>query len=83
MKVRNMKAYRIEGEMRTGKKLPRWQFFRWQIAAKNEDQARESVLSEIGSKHGVTRKKIRIDSVTKIEKDEITNPKVEAKIKKK
>lgn len=78
-----MKAYRIEGEVRIGKKLPGWQFFRWQVAAKNEDQARENALAEIGSKHGVIRKRIRIDSVTKIETDEITNPKVKAKIKKK
>lgn len=66
-----MKAFRIEGKMELSKRT--WQRFSKDAAAENEDKATEKIFCELGSKHGLSRKNIRIRSIREISRDEITD----------
>jgi len=41
-----------------------WQSFEKQVTAENEDVAREHVLAEFGSKHGLKRTQVEIEGVS-------------------
>ena len=51
-----------------------WQRFTKEVAAEGEEDARHILLSDIGSKHRLTRAKIRLKTITTITAEEITNP---------
>ena len=55
-----MKAFRTTGTFRAGK---RDQPFTLDVVAVDEDGAREKVLSNFGSRHGVPRRFVNIDSI--------------------
>src|SRR3989442_369556 len=55
-----MKAFRISGRFRMGRK---WQPYSKELAASDEAAAREKLLSVLGSQHGVPRKYVEIGLV--------------------
>ena len=68
---RNMQAYRIDGVVRQGKTD---QDFCLDLVAENEDQVREKVYSNFGSRHGAKRRYITINSITSIDPSESSAP---------
>ncbi|MBC96020.1 50S ribosomal protein L18a [bacterium] len=68
---RNMQAYRIDGSFRQGKTN---QKFCIDLVAENEDQVREKVYSNFGSRHGVKRRYITIVSINTIDPSESSAP---------
>lgn len=65
-----MKPYQIEGDFLMGRVR---QHFVMQVAAKDEAAARERVLATIGSRHGATRREVKILAVKTIPADEVTD----------
>jgi large subunit ribosomal protein LX len=55
-----MAKFIIEGKFRAG---VQWEHFSKEVESINENTAREKILSTFGSKHGVNRNLIHIDSV--------------------
>jgi large subunit ribosomal protein LX len=72
-----MPAYRVTGTFRNGEE---WQRFTKEVAAASEEDARQHILSDIGSKHGLARRDVRLKTVTTITAEEITNPIVRHKV---
>lgn len=66
-----MKAYRITGTFLMG---PSWQRFRKEVAAPDPDAALERLYSDLGSKHGTRRGRIRVRRVEEIEVETVTDP---------
>ncbi|MFQ5837996.1 MAG: 50S ribosomal protein L18Ae [Thermoplasmata archaeon] len=66
-----MKAFRIKGEFLMGKS---YQPFTKEVAAKDEDEAVEKLLSLLGSKHRTRRKNIKIQRVEEIQLEEVIDP---------
>jgi len=66
-----MQAYRIDGSLRQGKTN---QKFCIDLVAENEDQVREKVYSNFGSRHGVKRRYITIVSIDAIDPSESSAP---------
>lgn len=74
-----MKAYEIKGKFLM-KNV--WQPFTKEIEGENEEEAKEKILSIIGSLHKVKRNKIKIEEIKELQKDEITDPVVKYKVEK-
>jgi large subunit ribosomal protein LX len=72
-----MKAYRVKGEF-----LMRDLFspFNREIEAMDKDDAREKMLSLIGSEHRCKRNKVKIESITEIPLDEVEDQLIRARI---
>jgi large subunit ribosomal protein LX len=70
------KAYRVTGSF----KASRWviQKFVVEVAARNKEDAIHLIYSQMGSRHRMKRRFIRITDITPLEKDKITNPVVDA-----
>ena len=66
-----MNAYRAVGALKTGKFS--WQKFSIELAADDEAQVTEQVYSNLGSRHKLKREQIRIDEITLLAKDNITD----------
>lgn len=66
-----MNAYRAVGALKTGKFS--WQKFSLELAAEDEAQVSEQVYSNLGSRHKLKRQQIRIDEITLLDKDNITD----------
>ena len=66
-----MNAYRAVGALKTGKFS--WQNFSVELAADDEAQVTEQVYSNLGSRHKLKRQQIRIDEITLLDKDSITD----------
>jgi len=66
-----MKAYRVKGEFLM-KNV--WQPFSKEVVGKSKKEAREKILSIMGSRHKVKRRFIKIESIEEIQKDEIEDP---------
>ncbi len=66
-----MNAYRAVGALKTGKFS--WQKFSIELAADDEAQVTEQVYSNLGSRHKLKREQIRIDEITILDKDNITD----------
>lgn len=63
----SVKIFRIEGRMLISHdRLPTWQKFSIEVRAIKPEDAVEKVLSELGSRHKLKRKHIRIDRVEEI-----------------
>ncbi len=67
-----MKVYRVTGTFEMGHL--RHQPFSKEVAADSEDQAREVLLSDLGSKHGTPRRRIVIEGVSEVPPDEVSDP---------
>lgn len=66
-----MKAYRVVGSFRQGKKN---QEFSMDLVAENEDGAKEKIMSNFGSRHGAKRREITIETIETIKPSESTAP---------
>jgi len=74
-----VKIYRISGKMLISHdRLPTWQKFSIEVRALKPEEAIEKVLSELGSRHKLRRRHIRIEEVKEISLEEVTNPQVRA-----
>ena len=66
-----MQAYRVDGSLRQGKKN---QEFCIDIVAENEDGAREKIYSNFGSRHGLKRRYVTINTIEQIDPSQSTAP---------
>ncbi len=64
------KVWRVTGEFRI---LDKKFKFNKEIVADKETHAREKILSEIGSRHGVSRRYIVISEIKQIKPQEVRN----------
>ena len=71
------KIFRIQGKFMMGNKF---QPFTKELKAINENDIREKIYSEFGSKHGINRNKIVIEDIKEINADEVQDPLVKALI---
>lgn len=51
-----------------------WQPFRKEIIGENEEDAKERILSIIGSRHKVKRRMIKIDNIVELKEEEVQDP---------
>lgn len=73
-----MKGFRVTGsfaDVRAGQ-----QPFSVEVAAENEEAAKEQIISTLGSKHKVKRWQIKITEVKEIPADQIENHVVKYKV---
>ena len=54
------KAFRVEGDFQMGRQR---QHFKIEVLGSDEEHARSAALAELGSRHGVKRRDVSIDSV--------------------
>ncbi len=73
--ARPMKAYRASGSFSYGKNS---QEFTLDIIAADEDDAWHRIYSNFGSRHGVPRRFIKVDSLEEIDPSDSTAPVVVA-----
>lgn len=73
-----MKAFRVKGKFIMGKSImsKNWQRFSKEVASLNKEEAKERVYSDLGSKHRVKRRNIKVEEIEEIAEDEITNSRV-------
>lgn len=75
----NVKIYRISGRMLISHdRLPTWQEFSIEVRAVKPEDAVEKVLSELGSRHKLKRRHIRIEEIKEISLEEVENPQIRA-----
>ena len=63
-----MKAFRVIG---TFLMKNRWQNFVKEVAAEDAAQAKQKVLSDLGSKHRVSRRMIKVEKLEEIPADKV------------
>lgn len=68
-----MKAYRTTGTFRSGKHD---QPYTLDVVASSEDEVRELVYSNFGSRHGVKRRFVKIDGISEIDPSDSQEAKV-------
>lgn len=66
-----MKVYLMKGIFLMGKI---WQPFSKEVMGNDEEEAKERLLSILGSKHGVKRRMIKIEEIKELKKEEIKDP---------
>ena len=67
----DVKIYRVSGRMLISHDhMPRWQRFSLEVRALRREHAEEKVYSDLGSRHKLRRKHIRIESVEEISLEE-------------
>ncbi|MFQ6127871.1 MAG: 50S ribosomal protein L18Ae [Thermoplasmata archaeon] len=66
-----MKPYRISGTFLMGES---WSPFTKEVAGKDENDAVERLVSDLGSKHRVKRRNIKISSVERLKEKEVEDP---------
>jgi len=72
------KIFRIQGKFMMGNALKP---FTKELKATNEEEIRERIYSEFGSKHHIKRNKIKIEDITEISADEVLDPVIKALLK--
>lgn len=72
-----MKAYRVKGEFLMGGTMSP---FNREIEAVDEDDAREKMMSLIGSEHRCKRNKIMVEAIVEVPLDEVEDPLIRARI---
>jgi large subunit ribosomal protein LX len=74
-KANHMKAYKAVGSFTICKQnyMKREQPFSIEIAAKDEADAAQKIVSTIGSRHSVTRKQVTLKEIVPLKADEVTN----------
>lgn len=71
------KIFRIQGKFMMGDSLKP---FTKELKAISEDDIREKIYSDFGSKHGIKRNKIIIEEIKEISEEEAQDPIVKALI---
>ncbi len=75
----NVKIYRVTGRMLISHdRLPTWQKFSIEVRAVKPEDAVEKVLSELGSRHKLRRRHIRIEEIKEISLEEVKTPEIRA-----
>ena len=69
-----LKPFRVEGSFKMGAKMSH---FAIETAGKDAQAARERVVSTLGSKHRVDRHHLKVDSVTEMKPEDVTDPVVQ------
>jgi len=69
------KIYRIQGKFTMG---DRYKPFTKELKAINEDDIKEKIYSEFGSKHHISRNQIRIEKVQEISAKDVQDPLIKA-----
>jgi large subunit ribosomal protein LX len=72
-----MKAYRVKGEFLMGGIFSP---FNREIEAVDEDDAREKMLSLLGSEHRCKRNKIHVEAIVEVPLDEVEDQLIKARI---
>lgn len=72
-----MKAYRVKGEFLMGDVFSP---FNREIEAVDEDDAREKMLSLLGSEHRCKRNKIKVEAIIEVPLDEVEDQLIKARI---
>jgi len=72
------KAYRVEGQFRLKNK--KRHIFVKETLAESEEEARDFILSAVGSNHRIKRRMISIDSIMELAPEDIENPVVKYKL---
>lgn len=65
------KIFRIQGKFMMGNDLKP---FTRELKATNEEEIKEKIYAEFGSKHHIKRSKIKIEEIVEISEDEIQDP---------
>lgn len=73
-----MKPYKISGSFLMGEN---WSNFTKEVAGRDEEDAVDRLLSDLGSRHRVKRRNIKISSVEELKMEDIENPIVEFLVK--
>ncbi len=72
-----MKAYRVKGTfLMGGTHSP----FNREIEATNEEEAREKMMSLLGSEHRCKRNKIKVEAIVEVPMDDVVDPLIRARI---
>ena len=72
-----MKAYRVKGNFMMGEfKTP----FNREIDAMDKGDAKEKILSLLGSEHRCKRRDIKVEAITELTLDEVVDPIIRARI---
>lgn len=66
-----MQAFRVTGRFKMGSS---WTRFSKETAAESADDARERVVSTLGSKHRIKRSLVEIDEVEEVQVDDVEDP---------
>ncbi len=66
-----MKAFEVSGQFMISHR--KWQPFAMEVAAADENAAREKTLALLGSRHKVKRKFVQIGGVKGLKPDEVTD----------
>jgi large subunit ribosomal protein LX len=69
------KIFRIQGKFMMGKSLKP---FTKELKAIKEEDIKEKIYSEFGSKHHISRNKIIIDKITEIKEEDVQDPLIKA-----
>ncbi len=69
------KNYRVKGSFVMGSET---QVFTKELRAIKEEEIYEKLYSIFGSKHGIKRNQIKVDSIEEITEDEVLDPVVKA-----
>lgn len=72
------KIYRIHGKFEAGNSLKP---FTRELKATNEEEIKERIYSEFGSKHHIKRSKIKIEEINEISEDDVLDPVVKGLLK--
>lgn len=73
-----MKAFRIDGEFEISRR--NWQRFSKEIAADDAEKAKEKILCDLGGRHGLARRSIKIRKVKELKSDDIVNASIRYQI---
>ncbi|MDI6882059.1 MAG: 50S ribosomal protein L18Ae [Methanothermobacter sp.] len=65
------RIFRVKGKFMMGEKL---QPFTKELKATKREEVHEKIYSEFGSKHGIGRNKIHIESIEEIPPEEVEDP---------
>ncbi len=71
------KIFRIQGKFMMGNSLKP---FTKELKAIDEEEIKEKIYSEFGSKHHIKRNKIKIEEIAEINEDEVQDPIIKALI---
>ncbi len=72
------KIFRIQGKFMMGNSLKP---FTRELKATNEEEIKERIYSEFGSKHHIKRNKVKITEIEEISPDDVQDPIIKALIK--
>lgn len=72
-----MKAFRVKGKFLMGGRMSP---FNREIEAEDQEDAREKMLSLLGSEHRCKRNKIKVETIVEVPLDEVEDQLIKARI---